>query len=112
MDCKTANQLIHPYLQHELNLEQTDEFLKHIRECADCREELEIYFTVQAGISNLNQEEEAQTYDLKGLFEEELKETQACILRKRVWGGIRDLFLVAAIAALTLASLLKLKLWL
>ena len=39
MDCKTVNQLIHPYLQHELNLEQTDEFLKHIRECADCREE-------------------------------------------------------------------------
>lgn len=110
MNCKTANQLIHPYLNQELNLETADNFLHHIKECKDCREELEIYFTVQAGIDNLNRDE-VRTYDLKGLFEEELRSTQSYITKRHILGAIRDVFLALAAAGLAVSCMLQFRIW-
>ena len=47
------------------------EFLKHIETCEECREELEIYFTVDVGIRQLDQE--TGTYNIKGALETALE---------------------------------------
>ncbi|MBQ8639518.1 MAG: zf-HC2 domain-containing protein [Lachnospiraceae bacterium] len=110
MDCKTANQMIRPYLDQELNLEETDLFLRHIKTCSECREELEIYFTVEAGIHNLNQDE-VSTYDLKGLFEQELRDTQSSIANHHVLSGILEVVFTLAMVGLAVASMLQLRIW-
>lgn len=110
MDCKTANQLIRPYIDKELDLETADGFLRHIRECRECREELEIYFTVQIGIDNLNQDE-FHTYDLKGQFEEELRSTQRYIHKRHVTGAVRDMALVAAALGIAVSCMLQFGIW-
>ena len=51
MTCKEAENLVTPYIRHELEDDQLmEEFLDHIDSCENCREELEIYYTVEAGI--------------------------------------------------------------
>ena len=46
MTCKEAERLVMPYINGSITDEELKEFLKHIETCEECREELEIYFTV------------------------------------------------------------------
>lgn len=110
MDCKTANQLIHPYIGKELDLETAESFLKHVQECKECREELEIYFTVHAAIDSLNQDE-FDTYDLKGQFDEEIKETQRYIHKRHVIAAVRDIALLTASVGIAVTGMLQLGIW-
>ena len=45
-----------PFLEGALSLEETDHFLKHIKECSGCREDLEIYYTVRTAIDGMDQD--------------------------------------------------------
>ncbi len=63
MTCKEAERLVMPYIRDELTDEELREFLEHLETCPDCREELEIYFTVEAGIRQL--ESETGNYNIK-----------------------------------------------
>ena len=63
MDCKTANRMMVPFLEGALSLEETDHFLKHIKECSGCREDLEIYYTVRTAIDGMDQDR-FKTYNL------------------------------------------------
>ena len=56
MTCKEAESLVMPYIKNELTDEELFEFLEHIEHCPECREELEIYFTVDVGIRQLDSE--------------------------------------------------------
>lgn len=46
MDCRTADQQIIRYIQRELDDDETAAFLKHIRSCQSCRNELEINYYI------------------------------------------------------------------
>ena len=50
MTCREAERLVMPYINGSITDEELKEFLKHIETCEECREELEIYFTVDVGI--------------------------------------------------------------
>ena len=54
MICREAETLVIPYINHELTDEKMAEFLEHIENCENCREELEIYYTVAVGIQQLD----------------------------------------------------------
>jgi len=56
MTCKEVERLVMPYINDELTDEELGEFLEHMESCPDCREELEIYFTVDVGIRQLDSE--------------------------------------------------------
>ena len=51
---KTANRMMVPFLEGALSLEETDHFLKHIKECSGCREDLEIYYTVRTASGEMD----------------------------------------------------------
>ena len=54
MNCKQAQRLLVPYINGELDEKEEGEFVKHIRHCPECYEELEVYATVFAGIRQLD----------------------------------------------------------
>lgn len=66
MTCREAERLVMPYINGSITDGELKEFLKHIETCEECREELEIYFTVDVGIRQLNQG--TGTYNIKGLW--------------------------------------------
>ena len=58
MTCKEVEQMIMPYINDELTDKQLGPFLEHINACKNCYEELEIYYTIYAGLSQLDGENE------------------------------------------------------
>lgn len=54
MTCLDAQSKIIAYIDHKLNKEEKVNFLKHIKGCQDCREELGIYYTMIEGMRQLD----------------------------------------------------------
>lgn len=54
-DCNKCIKMVLPYIRGELDNDQTEVFLEHIKNCTSCREELDIYYTVEAGIKQLDE---------------------------------------------------------
>ena len=50
MNCKQVQRQLVSYINGELEEKEEEEFVKHIRHCPECYEELEVYSTVFAGI--------------------------------------------------------------
>ncbi len=71
MTCSKAQRLVMPYINKEISDEDLAEFVAHIDSCEECREELEIYFTVDVGLRQLD--EETGTYNIKGALEAALE---------------------------------------
>jgi len=70
MTCKEAQQLIMPYINDELTDKELTPFLDHINNCKDCYEELEVYYTLYAGLAQLDGKNEGQ--DMRNLLPEAL----------------------------------------
>lgn len=70
MTCKEVEQMIMPYINDELTDKQLGPFLEHINACKSCYEELEIYYTIYAGLSQLDGENEGR--DMHNLLQEAL----------------------------------------
>lgn len=60
MDCKEFNGLIQDFLHDRLSEMKLAEFLAHIDECPDCREELQIQYLIYEGLERL---EEGEAFD-------------------------------------------------
>ena len=66
MTCKEAEKLIHVFLEDDLDTYDLREFMEHIEECGECKEELSIQFLVKEGLSRL---EAGSVFDLKNELE-------------------------------------------
>ncbi|MBO5473450.1 MAG: zf-HC2 domain-containing protein [Lachnospiraceae bacterium] len=55
MNCKEAEKKIPYFLQDELDGRKLAEFVEHIENCPECREELSIQFLVSEGMEQLEQ---------------------------------------------------------
>lgn len=71
MTCEEVERLVMPYINGSITDQELEGFLTHIEHCPECREELEIYFTVDVGIRQLD--EENGTYNIKGALETALE---------------------------------------
>ena len=71
MTCREAERLVMPDINGSITDEELKAFVEHIDHCPDCREELEIYFTVDVGIRQLD--EGTGSYNIKGALETALE---------------------------------------
>ena len=60
-----------------------DEFLEHIRECPDCYDELETYYTINVGTKYL-ENENMGSYNIPRMLKENLREKEKYIRRKQL----------------------------
>lgn len=81
MKCERALQLIDAYINNELQPKDLEEFLNHIRECPECYDELETFFTINVGIKYL-EEEKLESYNIPEMLKEDLRKKEQ-YLRKR-----------------------------
>ncbi len=55
MNCKEAEKKIPSFLNDELDGDDLAEFVEHIEDCPECKEELSIQFLVEEGLEQLEQ---------------------------------------------------------
>ncbi|WP_034218467.1 anti-sigma factor family protein [Lachnoclostridium phytofermentans] len=58
MDCLNAQRLITPFIKDELSMTELEGFLAHVKECPECREELEVYYALLTAIKLLDEDKE------------------------------------------------------
>ena len=81
MKCMEARRLITSFIRKELGEKEQEEFLKHVEHCADCRDELDIYFTVHRALDSLDSG--SHSYDFQNMLEEEIRAAKRGILKRK-----------------------------
>lgn len=103
MTCKEAEKLIPIFLEDDLDTDDLREFMEHIDECGECKEELSIQFLVKEGLSRL---EAGSVFDLKNELDYriELEEHALKMRESLVWLSylLDGLVVIAAIVLATL----------
>ncbi len=100
-----------PFHKRQLSIEYEELFADHIEQCPDCREELEIYYIIEYGLSEeedliVDDEEDArfiEQFDFKGLVElklgQSIKRIEGYKLYNKVMATfvfVADIFIIAA----------------
>ena len=82
MDCERAEKLIQPYVQDKMPENEMEDFIHHVRNCPACYDELETYFIIRQAARYLD-DDEKQSYNLKGLLAQDMREKERRIQRKK-----------------------------
>ena len=73
MTCLEAQSKIMAFIEGKLPDDELREFIKHVKNCENCSEELEIYYTLIVGMKELDNEENLST-DFKKELDNKLNE--------------------------------------
>ena len=109
MTCKEAEQMIMPYINDELTDKELEAFLAHVYSCKSCYEELEIYYTLYAGLAQLDGENEGQ--DMHNLLQEALNVSEQRVRGRKLFNiyfGVSQVLAVAALAVIIMTEILRL----
>lgn len=93
MECRECEKLIPGFIKGKLNYPTLRRFYGHLRQCQDCREELDIQFLIQEGMQHL---EEGDAFDLQSELDERMEAAEKSI-------RYHSIFLYAGIAVEILA---------
>ena len=80
MKCVEAQSLITEYINDELSGERLEQFLAHVYECDDCKEELEIYYVIMKGMKQIDNDN-VPNYNFHEAFEEELEQSRNLLVK-------------------------------
>ena len=73
LQCLKATKMIPAFIADELSHRELEQFMEHIEECENCREELSIQFLVEVGLNSL---EAGNTFDLQEELNTALEEAR------------------------------------
>ena len=83
MNCQTAESMVNRYIEHDLSVDELEDFLEHVENCPSCYDELETYFIVHAAMQQLDEQSRDSTLDLRELLEEDIRKSKHYILKMR-----------------------------
>lgn len=86
MNCLEAQSKIVAFIEDKLEDGESLEFVRHIRSCENCAEELEIYYTLLVGMKQLDEDQVLST-DFKTQMEEKLNMKYKHIQNRRKLTG-------------------------
>ena len=110
MDCRTAEGLVNRYIEHELPVNELEEFLEHVQNCPSCYEELETYFIVHEVTQQLDDNSSESVLDFKDLLELDISSSRHYVRKKKIgWFliGVSVCLLIAALAAILVYVLME-----
>lgn len=100
MNCQTAESMVNRYIEHDLSVDELENFLEHVENCPSCYDELETYFIVHAAMQQLDEESRDSTLDLRELLEEDIRRSKHYILKMRFRRALSGMRFCALIAGL------------
>lgn len=109
MTCKEAESFVMPYIRNELSDEVLEEFLEHIETCGNCKEELEIYYTVEVGIRQLDTD--TGNYNIKGTMESDIVASKQKLYTLRAFNIIRYATDTLVVISLSVMLILQFRIW-
>ena len=71
MKCIETKGYVDAYINHALSERQQEEFIRHVKTCPDCFQELETYFIVDVALKHFD-DKKWSTYDISNLLQEDL----------------------------------------
>jgi hypothetical protein len=83
MTCKEVQSLIITYVNDKMDIVQLEHFLEHIEHCSDCKEELEVYYTLLTGMKQLD-EDRSLSSNLHLDFENKLRKSEERVKRSKL----------------------------
>ncbi len=102
MDCSEAKKLVVPFVEHKISNDKTGDFIKHVRSCPSCYDELETYFTIYSALEYMDSG--ARTgFEVRKLLAEEMKQREEQSKKGRtltVSNAILAVFIVLAVFVL------------
>ena len=91
MDCKRAMELITQFINGQLNTEDVEAFLDHVESCPECREELEVNYSLMTAMKQLDEDTDLSDNYIEDLnqkiaacYIEDWKRKRACARRRAV----------------------------
>lgn len=100
MNCKEIDKMIPEFLNKELSGRELNEFMEHISECPECKEELSIRFLVSEGMASL---EDGNTFDLQEKLNRRLEEARRKLkIRKGIHFFVYGLEILAIITMIAI----------
>lgn len=98
MNCLEAQSKIVAFVEDKLEGGELLEFVRHVRSCENCAEELEIYYTLLVGMKQLDEDQELST-DFKAQMEEKLNIEYKHIQNRRKLTGSSIVIIAAILVA-------------
>ena len=93
MDCKRAMELMTQFINEQLDAGDVQAFLDHIDSCPECREELEVTYSLMTAMKQLDEDTDLSDNYIEDLnqkietcYLDELKRKRSCIRRRIVLG--------------------------
>lgn len=83
MNCGKCQSLIENFLRGELTISERDDFVKHVRNCSVCMEELEVYHIVNCVVSQLDSETEDENIDYHATLNRMMTRSEGSYKRRR-----------------------------
>ncbi len=94
MDCKKAMELMTQFINEQLDADDVQAFLDHIDSCPECREELEVTYSLMTAMKQLDEDADLSDNYIEELnqkietcYLDELKRKRSCV-RRRILLGI------------------------
>lgn len=107
MDCKETRKNIYRFIEDEIDGKELQNFMKHMSECEECREELSIQFLVTEGMQHLENE---NTFDLQSRLDKKLESARRKIRsRKRILWFMYFMETLAILAVIFMTILVIMK---
>ena len=100
MNCQTAESMVNRYIEHDLSVNELEDFLDHVENCPSCYDELETYFIVHAAMRQLDEESGDSSLDLRELLEDDIRRSNHYILKmkfRRALSGVGFCTLIAGL---------------
>ena len=100
MNCQTAESMVNRYIEHDLSVNELEDFLDHVENCPSCYDELETYFIVHAAMRQLDEESGDSSLDLRELLEDDILRSKQYILKmkfRRALSGVGFCTLIAGL---------------
>ncbi|MBQ8185111.1 MAG: zf-HC2 domain-containing protein [Lachnospiraceae bacterium] len=105
MTCKEAAQFVMPYINDEMTDKEVETFLEHIRGCKECYEELEVYYTLYAGLAQLDSG--SDNFDMHNLLEGAIRESEGRVQAHKNFNVIYVISQVVAVISLIIMVIMK-----
>jgi hypothetical protein len=80
--------MVTSYIEGTLTDQECIDFLKHVKKCPACHEELETYFIVDYALQFLDEEGSDRSFDMQKVLKDDIRWNETRILKTRMIRGI------------------------